>query len=93
MSQSASPPRVADPNTVVFLIETMPANLDPRIGTDAQSQRLHSLIFSSLLERDENMDLRGDLASRWESPDPLTYVFHLREHVYFHDGPRLPPRT
>jgi peptide/nickel transport system substrate-binding protein len=64
----------------------MPANLDPRIGTDAQSQRLHSLIFSSLLERDDNMDLRGDLASRWESPDPLTYVFHLREHVYFHDG-------
>jgi peptide/nickel transport system substrate-binding protein len=64
----------------------MPANLDPRIGTDAQSQRLHSLIFSSLLERNENMDLRGDLASRWESPDPLTYIFHLRDHVYFHDG-------
>ena len=64
----------------------MPANLDPRIGTDAQSQRLHSLIFSSLLERDHNMDLRGDLASRWESPHPLTYIFHLREHVYFHDG-------
>jgi len=75
-----------DSNTVVFLIETMPANLDPRIGTDAQSQRLHSLIFSSLLERDDNMSLRGDLASRWESPDPLTYVFHLRPHVYFHDG-------
>lgn len=64
----------------------MPANLDPRIGTDAQSQRLHSLLFSSLLERNDNMDLRGDLASRWESPDPRTYIFHLREHVYFHDG-------
>jgi len=75
-----------DPATVVFLIETMPANLDPRIGTDAQSQRLHSLIFSSLLERDPQMNLRGDLALRWASPNPLTYVFHLRPDVRFHDG-------
>lgn len=87
LSACSSAPR--DPNTVVFLIETMPANLDPRIGTDAQSQRLHSLIFSSLLERDANMNLRGDLAQRWESPDPLTYIFHLRKNVYFHDGRAL----
>jgi peptide/nickel transport system substrate-binding protein len=75
-----------DPATVTFLIETMPANLDPRIGTDAQSQRLGGLIFSALLERDAEMNLRGDLAQRWESPDPLTYVFHLRRGVRFHDG-------
>ena len=76
----------SDPAAIVFLIETMPANLDPRIGTDAQSQRLHSLIFSSLLERDTQMNLRGDLADRWESPNPLTWVFHLRPGVRFHDG-------
>jgi len=64
----------------------MPANLDPRIGTDAQSQRLHSLLFSGLLERDAEMNLRGDLAERWESPDPLTYVFHLRRGARFHNG-------
>jgi peptide/nickel transport system substrate-binding protein len=64
----------------------MPANLDPRIGTDAQSQRLHSLIFSSLLERDAHFDLHGDLATAWESPDPRTYIFHLRRDVKFHDG-------
>jgi peptide/nickel transport system substrate-binding protein len=79
----------ADPGTVVFLIETMPANLDPRIGTDAQSQRLHSLLFSGLLERDAQMNVRGDLAERWESPDPLTYVFHLRRGVRFHNGQPL----
>jgi len=76
----------ADPGTVTFLIETMPANLDPRIGTDAQSQHLDSLIFSGLLERDAQMNLRGDLAERWESPDPLTYVFQLRRGVRFHNG-------
>jgi len=81
--------RPAEPGTVIFLIETMPTNLDPRIGTDAQSQRLHGLLFSGLLERDAQMNLRGDLAERWESPDPLTYVFHLRRGVRFHSGQPL----
>jgi peptide/nickel transport system substrate-binding protein len=72
--------------TVNFLIESMPANLDPRIGTDAQSQRLDSLIFSSLVWRDAQMNPVPDLAERWETPDPRTYVFHLRRGVRFHDG-------
>ncbi|HEX9759679.1 MAG TPA: ABC transporter substrate-binding protein [Candidatus Acidoferrales bacterium] len=79
-------PTPAEPGTLVFLIESMPTNLDPRIGTDAQSQRLHSLIYSGLLGRDEQMNLTPDLAERWENPDPLTYVFHLRRDVQFHDG-------
>ena len=75
-----------DPAGVTFLIESMPANLDPRIGTDAFSERIDSLLFSSLVERDDQMNIRGDLAERWESPDPLTYIFHLRPGVQFHDG-------
>jgi peptide/nickel transport system substrate-binding protein len=74
------------PGTVTFLVETMPANLDPRLGTDARSQQLDGLIFSSLLEHDATMNLRGDLAERWESPDTRTYVFHLHSGVQFHDG-------
>ncbi len=87
LSTCSSPP--AGSNAVVFLIETMPANLDPRIGTDAQSQRLHSLIFSGLLQRDAQMNPQPDLAERWETPDALTYIFHLRRGVHFHDGRAL----
>ncbi len=76
----------ADPGTVTFLIESMPVNLDPRVGTDAQSARIGSLLFSSLVERDEHLNLRSDAAERWETPDPQTYVFHLRRDVRFHDG-------
>ena len=75
-----------DPGTVNFLIESMPANLDPRIGTDAQSQHLDGLIFDSLLAHDAQMNIVADLAERWEARDPLTYVFHLRRGVKFHDG-------
>jgi peptide/nickel transport system substrate-binding protein len=77
------------PGTVTFLIETMPANFDPRIGTDARSQQINSLLFSGLLERDASMNLRGDLADRWELPDPRTYIFHLHTGVRFHDGRAL----
>lgn len=77
------------PGVVNFLIETMPTNLDPRIGTDAVSQRLDSLIFSSLVELDAQRIPRGDLAEKWETPDPVTYIFHLRSGVKFHDGRQL----
>jgi peptide/nickel transport system substrate-binding protein len=77
---------VEEPGTVNFLIESMPANLDPRIGTDAQSQHLDGLIFDSLLAHDAQMNIVADLAERWEARDPLTYVFHLRQDVKFHDG-------
>ncbi len=79
-------PSRADRGPLVLLIESNPANLDPRFATDGVSQHLDGLIFSSLVARDEQMNLRGDLAESWETPDPLTYVFHLRRGVRFHDG-------
>ena len=68
------------------MIESNPANLDPRFATDGQSQHLDGLIFSSLVARDEQMNLQPDLAERWETPDALTYIFYLRRGVRFHDG-------
>jgi len=75
-----------DPQSLTFLIESTPANLDPRFATDSQSQRIDGLIFSSLLERDDQLNLHGDLAESWDTPDPLTFVFHLRRDAHFHDG-------
>jgi peptide/nickel transport system substrate-binding protein len=71
---------------VVFVIESNPANLDPRYATDGQSQRIDRLIFNGLVIRDSEMNLHGDLAESWETPDPLTYIFHLKPSVKFHDG-------
>lgn len=75
-----------NPSTVVFLLESSPTNLDPRYGTDGVSQRIDQLIFDGLLKRDGQMQLKGDLASSWEIPDPLTYKFHLKSGITFHDG-------
>jgi peptide/nickel transport system substrate-binding protein len=75
-----------DPQVVVMVIESSPISLDPRIGTDAQSERIGELIFDTLLRRDRNSNLQPWLAERWESPDALTHIFHLRSGVRFHDG-------
>jgi peptide/nickel transport system substrate-binding protein len=77
--------RVPD-NTITVLIESSPTNLDPRVGVDAQSERIDSLIFDSLVRKDEHFNLQPWLAVSWETPDPVTYVFHLRGDVRFHDG-------
>jgi peptide/nickel transport system substrate-binding protein len=84
--------RKTDPHTLVMLIESSPTNLDPRIGVDAQSERIDSLIFDDLLARGDNLDVAPGLAEKWEIPDPLTYVFHLHHPVSFHDGRPLTSR-
>src|SRR5271163_2219720 len=81
-----------DPNTLVMIIESSPTNLDPRIGLDAQSERIDNLIFDDLLSRGDNLDVAPGLAERWEIPNPLTYIFHLHHGVKFHDGRPLTSR-
>jgi peptide/nickel transport system substrate-binding protein len=81
-----------DPNTLVVLIESSPTNLDPRVGIEAFSERIDSLIFDDLLSRGDDLNVAPGLAERWEIPDPLTYVFHLHRGVRFHDGRPLTAR-
>jgi peptide/nickel transport system substrate-binding protein len=81
-----------DPNTLVMVIESSPTNLDPRVGLDAQSERIDELLFDALVRRDEHFNLQPSLAEKWDVPDPLTYVFHLRHDVHFHNGLPLTSR-
>ena len=78
--------------SVVFLIDSSPTNLDPRIGLDAQSQHIDELIFDGLVVRDDHFQFGPGLAERWEQPDPLTLIFHLRPNVHFQDGRVLTSR-
>jgi peptide/nickel transport system substrate-binding protein len=79
-------------DSVTVLIENSPTNLDPRIGTDAQSEHIDPLIFDPLVRRNEHFGLDPWLALKWETPDPLTVIFHLRTDVKFQNGEPLTSR-
>ena len=79
-------PAVDDSQTLRFLIESSPNNLDLRQGTDSQSERVGGLIYDPLVRKDDHYNLQPWLATSWERPDALTWVFHLRGGVRFHDG-------
>src|ERR1700751_1242171 len=81
-----------DADTLVMLIESSPTNLDPRVGIDAQSERIDNLIFDDLLSRGDDLNVAPGLAERWDVPDPLTYLFHLHKSVKFQDGRPLTSR-
>jgi ABC-type transport system substrate-binding protein len=81
-----------NPNTLVMIIESSPLNLDPRVGVDAQSQRIDELLFDPLVTRDDHFNIQPMLAESWETPDPQTYIFHLRRDVRFHNGQPLTSR-
>ncbi|MBI4492780.1 MAG: ABC transporter substrate-binding protein [Chloroflexi bacterium] len=43
-------------------------------------------LYDTLTEFDAQGNVGPGLAESWDSPDPKTYVLHLREGVKFHDG-------
>lgn len=74
---------------LVVGIESSPSYLDPRYTTDANSSRISSLIYNSLLRLDHDSRFVGDLAEHWTMLDQLTYEFRIRRGVTFHDGRAL----
>lgn len=76
----------ADPGVIVVSMTTGPNNLDPRMGTDDASQKIHQLIFDNFVELDDHLRVVPKLAASIEHPDPLTYVATLRPGIRFHDG-------
>src|SRR6202167_952689 len=77
------------PQTVTMVIESSPTSLDPRIGVDSQSEHIGSLIFDSLVHKNQHFNLEPWLATSWDTPDPRTYRFHLRTDVHFQNGQPL----
>lgn len=65
--------------------------LDPVRMNDAPSHHIAHQIYDMLVDFDSSLTLQPELAERWEvSPDGLTYTYHLRKGVMFHDNACFP---
>jgi peptide/nickel transport system substrate-binding protein len=74
--------------TLVFGRGGDSVGLDPAYETDGNSFMICDNIYEALVfYKDESTALEPGLAESWDiSPDGLTYTFHLRKGVTFHDG-------
>ncbi len=77
-----------DGDWLINHLSAEPATLNPIVSTDAYASNINDYIYESLLKRDErSLQLVPVLAESWEiSDDHLTYTFHLKRNVFWHDG-------
>ena len=87
-TMACTEPRPPD-NVIVVGTTNSATNLDPRVGTDEASQKIHQLIFNTLVHIDNQLRVVPELAESIEHPDPITYIARLRHGVLFHNGREL----
>jgi peptide/nickel transport system substrate-binding protein len=64
-----------------------PNNLLPVLASDSASSDINGKVYNGLIRYDKNLQLEGELAESWEiSEDKLSFTFHLRKDVTWHDG-------
>ena len=74
--------------TLVISIAADPTGLDPEAVPNNTSGFIMATVYDSLTRyKPGTVEVEPGLAQSWDiSPDGLTYTFHLRKGVKFHDG-------
>lgn len=77
--------------TLIFGRGSDSVGLDPAAREDGESLNVTDNIFDNLVQfKLGTTELEPSLATKWDvSADGLTYTFHLRPNVKFHDGTPL----
>jgi peptide/nickel transport system substrate-binding protein len=74
------------PKVLTIGVDQEAVGIDPHIVTAFSSMRRIDLMYNRLVRLDDNLAVVPDLAESWDIPNNLTYVFHLRKGVKFHNG-------
>jgi oligopeptide transport system substrate-binding protein len=63
---------------------------DPALAYDTSSISAIQMVFTGLVQIDDKFQIRPQLAQSWQqTPDGLTWTFHLKPHLKFSDGTPL----
>jgi len=68
-------------------------SFDPGINPTPDAQQVTTMIYDTLIQRDDNMQLKPGLAVSWRNVDPLTWQIKLRSGVKFHNGEPFDARS
>jgi len=72
---------------LIFAAAADATTLDPHNTTDTESDQVIMMVYEPLIAFDDQMRIVLRLAERWSvADDGITWTFHLRGGVRFHDG-------
>lgn len=60
-------------------------SLDPHVTNSDYDYAVLSQVFNGLVRPGKDGSPIPDLAASWDNPDDVTWVFHLRDDMYWHD--------
>lgn len=73
--------------TLIYALGADVHTLNPAITTDVEALAVSCKMFNGLVWIDRNLEVQPELAESWDiSEDGLTFTFHLRNDVRWHDG-------
>ncbi len=78
--------------TLRFALSEPVATLQPPTLQGLADQQLLRLLYDGLTRTDVSGRIAPGLASRWSSPDGITWTFTIRQHRTFHDGTAITAR-
>lgn len=73
-------------DTLMHGAASEPRSLDPYYHSETPTNSMNKNIYDCLVDFDPELNINPALAHKWENPDNLSWVFHLRNDVKFHDG-------
>lgn len=84
-----TPAPTGDLNKLTWSLYAEPYSLDYAYAFDFSDNQVLANTCESLLRLNEDMSVSPGLATKFENPEPNTWIYTIRENVKFHDGETL----